>query len=109
MAFSNVGDSPGTAFTNQSAATTVGVLDGGAAHSYHSMIVTAGAGVSAGVVNLELSNDNVNWFAPASNTTTTSAPGVTAVSVGPIPAQFLRARISTGITGGTVSAVLATA
>jgi hypothetical protein len=54
------------------------------AHAYHTLSVVAGSGVTAGVVALQLSNDGVNWWQPGSATTTLTAAGTTAVSVGPI-------------------------
>lgn len=110
MAFSNVGVPPYQALSGASAANAQGVLDNGIARAYHTLTVTSGTGVSAGVVAIELSQDNVNWYAPASNSVTTSAAStVYSVTVGPLPFEFVRARISTGITGGTVSAYLASA
>ena len=110
MALSNVGFPAQQVLLNQSAINAVGSFDFGAAHNYHSLFVVAGAGVSAGVANIELSQDNVNWFAPATNTTgAMAAPGVYSVTVGPLPFEFVRARISTAITGGTVTAYIASA
>ena len=110
MAFSNIGSPPSQAFNAQSAANAAGVLDNGIARAYHSLTVLSGTGVSAGVVSLEVSQDGTNWFAPATNTVTTSAASTLySVTVGPLPFQFVRARISTGITGGTVSAWVASA
>ena len=110
MANSNVGVPPTHAIVALSAAQSAGNLDGGVAHNYHSLTVLSGTGVSAGVVALELSNDGQNWFAPGTNTVTTSAAStVYSVTVGPLPFQFARARISTVITGGTVDAWIASA
>ena|ERR1700690_1590194 len=108
---SNVGVPPIVALSGASATSAAGVvLDGGEAHAYHTLVVTSSGGVSGGVVALELSHDNVNWFAPASNIVTTAgASTVYGVTVGPVAAQFARARISTVITGGTVTATLASA
>lgn len=109
MALANVGFPAQQAFAAQSAVTAVGSFDFGAAHNYHSLFVVAGTGCTGGVVAIELSNDNTNWFAPATNTVTTSAPGVFSVTVGPLPFEFVRARISTLISGGTVTAYIASA
>ena len=105
----NVGLAPQQVITSQSAINTAGGIDGGTARQYHSLFVVAGTGVSAGVVAIELSQDNVNWFAPATNTVTVAAPGVQALTVGPFPFEFARARISTAITGGTITAYVASA
>lgn len=88
----------------QSAINTTGKYDGNVAHLYHTLTVLAGTGVSAGVVAILVSPDGQNWYAPSSNSVTTSAAGVSSVTVGPIAAQFAQAKITTGITGGTVSA-----
>jgi hypothetical protein len=110
MAFSNIGNPPQLAFAAQSAINSAGVLDNGIARAYHTLVVQSGASVSAGVVAIELSNDGTNWYAPASNSVTTSAQNTTySVTVGPLAFEYVRARISTAITGGTVTATLASA
>lgn len=110
MALANVGFPAQLVITAAAAINTAGSFDFGAAHNYHSLFVVAGTGVSAGIVAIELSNDNTNWFAPTSNTTgAMGAPGVYSVTVGPLPFEFARARISTAITGGTITAYIATA
>lgn len=82
------------------------VLDGGVLHTAPVLGVTAGAGVSAGVVLLEGSLDGTNWFSMgATNSVTTSAPGTTVVQSSNT-ARFLRARITTPIVGGTVTALV---
>lgn len=107
MASSNVGVAPQTVLSAVSTGT--GSFDFDVAHTTHSMVVTSGAGVSAGVVNLELSHDGTNWYAPGSNTvSTTAANTVYGVTV-TFPARFVRARVSTSITGGTVTASVASA
>jgi len=111
MANSNVGVPPQKSLFGQSGLNAQGpVLDGGDAHSYHSLIVLTSAGVSAGTVVIELSNDNVNWWGPASNSVTTNAAStVFGVAVGPFPAQYVRSRISLAITGGSVTSWIASA
>jgi hypothetical protein len=107
---SNEGCPAAHVITTGTTINTAGYFDGGVAHQYHSLFVVSGAGVSAGVVAIEVSNDNVNWLAPATNTVTTSAASTAySVTVGPLPFQFVRARISTAITGGSVDAYLASA
>lgn len=111
MAFSTLGKEPFVSFTNQSALNTFGTpIDNVVARNYHSLFVMTGAGVSAGVVAIQLSNDGVNWVSPASNTVTTNAASTPfTVTVGPSPFQYARAAITTVITGGTVTATVASA
>ena len=110
MANSNVGVPPLHSITASGTAAAGTVLDGGVAHAYHSLFVVTSAGVTAGTVVIEVSNDNQNWFTPASNSvSTTAASTAYSVTVGPLPFQFARARVSVGITGGTVDAWVASA
>lgn len=88
---------------------TGSVLDNGAARAFHGIIVVTSAGVSAGTVVLEVSHDNVNWFTTAASVSTTSANAVLSATVVNFPAQYVRARVSVGITGGTVTATVASA
>jgi len=95
--------------TAQSALNAAGTVDYSGVSRTHTLTVVAGAGVSAGVVSLELSQDGVNWVAETGNTITTAAPGAQSVTlVDKVYAQA-RARISTVITGGTVDAWIARA
>lgn len=86
----------------------------GSAKSF-SIQVVGSAGISAGAVSLEVSNDNTNWTnaayvtGPASSSTFTGAAATVAASAivvfqGPILFRYLRLRISTAFVGGTVSA-----
>jgi hypothetical protein len=82
--------------------------------------ILASAGVSAGAITLEISEDNVNWFAPAtasivSLSAVTAANPYTLVAstnalfgIGPtgIAVRYARARISTTVVGGTVSTII---
>lgn len=106
---SNVGIAAAHVLTAQTTANVTGVLDEGVAHNYHTLTAIGNTGVTGGVVALELSNDNVNWFPPSSNTVTFTAAGLMSVTVGPLPYQFARARISTVMAGGTVDAYIAAA
>lgn len=106
---SNVGVPALHVLAAQTVAQTAGEFDGGVAHNYHTLTAIGNTGVTGGVVALELSNDNANWFAPSTNTVTFTAAGVMSVTVGPLPYQFARARISTVMAGGTVDAYIAAA
>jgi hypothetical protein len=104
------GGVPQQSLLNQSATTAVGgVLDNGAARANHSLFVVSGAGVSAGVVTLQGSNDGVNWFSTAATVTTAAASSTFAVGLTAFPFQFVRAAITTIITGGTITATVASA
>lgn len=89
--------------TAQSATGAGVVADFGAAKQQITLAITASAGVSAGAVALEVSQDNVNWF--RSTPATQSAPGVTQVNQGGAW-RYARGNVTTIITGGTVSATL---
>lgn len=67
--------------------------------------VVAGTGVASGAVQLEGSLDGVNWY-PIGAPVTTGAPGVFPLPAAspPVPARYVRARISTVVVGGVVSA-----
>lgn len=92
-----------TTLTAQSATGAGTVADFGSAKQHVTIAVTAGAGVSAGVVSLEVSQDNTNWFATAGGALT--APGVTSTTVTGAW-RYARGNVTTTITGGTVSATL---
>lgn len=79
------------------------VADFGSAKQQVTMAITAGAGVTAGAVALEVSHDATNWFrvSPVSQT----APGVTQATVQGAW-RYGRANVTTTITGGTISATL---
>lgn len=79
------------------------VADFGSARQQISLAITAGAGVSAGAVALEVSQDNTNWF--RATPVTQSAPGVTQVTQAGAW-RYARGNVTTAITGGTVSATL---
>lgn len=102
--------SPYLSLDTVSANNTVGAtLDNVQAHPQHSLFVVSSAGVSAGVVTLQVSNDGVNWFSTASTVTTNAASTAFVATLANSPFQFVRAKITTGITGGTVSAYVASA
>jgi hypothetical protein len=73
------------------------------------MVVLASAGVTAGVIRLQGSLDNVNWANIDSAGITVSAAGVTAEGVAATPMLFIRANVTTAITGGTVTVLVASA
>lgn len=94
------------ATTTLSAVSSTGagtVVDFGTAHEQISLAITASAGVSAGAVALEVSQDNTNWF--RGTPVTQSAPGVTQANQSGAW-RYARGNVTTAITGGTVSATL---
>lgn len=89
--------------TAQSATGAGTVADFGSAKQVLTIAVTASAGVSAGVVAIEVSQDNTNWF--RTNGSALTAPGVTSTTVNGAW-RYARGNVTTTITGGTVSATL---
>lgn len=105
-----VGAPPYQSLNAQSATTaTPNVLDNTFAKAQHSLFVVSSAGVSAGVVTLQGSNDNVNWFSTTATCTTNAASSAFAANLANFPFQYVRAAITTTITGGTVTAYVASA
>lgn len=100
---------PQTSLTGVSAIGAGSVLDNGSPRANHTLQVVTSAGVSAGVVALQGSNDGQNWFTTTASITTNAASSVFAAFLTGMPFQYVRANVSTGITGGTVSAVIASA
>lgn len=80
------------------------VLDGLAVRANAVMSVTTSAGVTAGAVQLQGSLDKTNWFNLGSAVSTTAANTTTQVVVSNAYARYVRAAVTTGVTGGTVSA-----
>jgi hypothetical protein len=103
-------DEEALSLTNQSAAGPGTIVDQGLIGSSHTMVVTSGAGVTAGSVQFKGSLDSVNWFnlgaAVSTNAANTTFPPVV---ISGQPVRYLRADIATVITGGTVSAMCASA
>lgn len=88
-------------------ATVPAVLDNGVSKAWHSMAVNVSAGVASGAVTLELSHDGSIWFTSGSPPTLTASTVQTQTINA--PAQFVRARISTVVSGGTVGVSIASA
>ena len=88
----------------QSATGAGTVADFGSGKQNITIAVTASAGVSAGAVALEASQDNTNWFRVTPGLTQ-SAPGVTSATITGAW-RYARGNVTTTITGGTVSATL---
>jgi len=82
------------------------VLDGGAAHTNHCMVVTTGSVAStAGTVILEGSHDNTNWvqlgtFSPTAANTSTAVSATGAY-------RYIRSRVTVALSGGTIQTTVA--
>jgi hypothetical protein len=107
---------PVLSITTQSALNTVGVaLDNQGVRNNHCVVVTANGTVSGGTVQLQGSQDNVNWVnllaGSGQNAIATPATGTTVLGTANLtPFRFLRAFIATAITGGgTITAYVASA
>lgn len=83
-------------------------VDLGVPRSNHSLAILGSAGITAGAVKLEGSLDNKNWFQLVAPVTAVVS-AVAAGSVADFPARYVRANISTAITGGTVGVLVASA
>jgi hypothetical protein len=99
-----------TSLSGVSAEGAGAVLNGAACRSNHCLVVVAGSGVSAGAIGLQGSLDGINFFDfPSASITTDTASTTSYISVANSPAQYLRAAVTTAITGGTISALVASA
>jgi hypothetical protein len=78
-------------------------LDNSSVLANHTLVTISSAGISAGAVQLQGSLDNLNW-ANLGTPITLTASTVQTVSVTGAPFRFVRANVSTNVTGGTVSA-----
>ena len=81
------------------------VLDNSTPKSNHTLVAVASAGVTAGTVQLQASLDNVNFI--TIGTLNLTAAGPVSVSVANSPFRYIRAAITTAITGGTVQGQVA--
>jgi hypothetical protein len=79
-------------------------LDGLVSRANASATVTTSAGVSAGSVVLEGSLDGANFVTLGSAISTTAATTTYTVAATNVFMRFVRARVATAITGGTISA-----
>jgi hypothetical protein len=94
-----------SATTLSAVATGTGsTVDLGCARANVTLVMTTSAGVSAGAVALELSQDNVNFFRRTAVTTATATTVFQDSAVGAW--RYARGVVTTNITGGTVSASL---
>ena len=107
VAIYSLGIAPVVSLSGVSATSaTPTVLDGLATRQIATMIVTTSSGVSAGSVQLQISNDGTNWLNAGSAVTTSAASTSTQVTVSSAYARYARAIVASTITGGTISATI---
>lgn len=94
---------PGTSATGRGS-----VLDNQGVRNNHNLVVTSSAGVSGGIVALQGSQDNVNWVTLVSTSALGASATVTVVT-SLTPFRYICANITTIISGGTVTAYIASA
>lgn len=97
--------SPTTSLNAQSTVQNGTVLDDGGMREHHTITLISGAGVSSGTVIFQTSMDNTNWFNAVTFSTTTASVVASADVVGAF--RYSRAAITVAITGGTVTALIA--
>jgi hypothetical protein len=102
------GLAPVVSLSGKSATSSVpAVLNGTAVRNAAIMVVQTSAGVSGGSVVFEGSLDNASWFAIGSAVTTSSASTVYTVVETGVYARYVRSRIATTVSGGTVTSTVA--
>jgi hypothetical protein len=104
VASHTMGYPPLASLTAVSATGAGTALDGLVVRANAVATVTTSTGVSAGSVVLEGSLDGVNYVTLGSAVTTSAASTTSTVVATNAFVRFVRARVATAITGGTVSA-----
>lgn len=99
----SVGMEPAVSLSAVSAVGAGTALDGAVVRSAAVLSVTTSAGVTAGAVQLQGSLDGTNWFSLGSAQSTTTASATTQTVVSSAYACYVRAAVTTAITGGTVT------
>lgn len=106
------GQNASTSLPSGSAAVATGnVADFGAIYLNTVAVINATAALTAGAIETEGSLDGVNWYplrASIAAATDFTGAGVKVYNQS-VPCRFMRSRISTLITGGTVSAMIGAA
>ncbi|WP_142393872.1 hypothetical protein [Mycobacterium kansasii] len=100
------GIAPLVSLSNVSATGAGAALDGLVIRTTAVMVVTSSAGVSAGAVQAQTSLDGVNWANAGSSVSTSTASTVFAPVVVTGAFRYVRANVTTAITGGTISATV---
>jgi hypothetical protein len=101
-----VSEQPIVSVLNGSAIANGLALDNKSCRQTHTIVAVTSAGVSAGGVQLQGSLDGVSWYPIGAALPTAAASTVFQQSTASIPARFVRATISTAITGGTVTCTI---
>lgn len=96
----------GAAQLSLAAGSTTGAgtqLDNNGCAANHTIVTISSAGIASGAVQLQGSLDNVNW-ANLGTPLTLVASTIQSQSVTGSPFSFVRANVSTTVSGGTVAA-----
>lgn len=93
-----------TTLTAQSATGAGATVDFGSGKQQITLAITTSAGVTAGAVALEMSQDNTNWFRVTA--VTTNAANTVFESTANKSFRYARGNVTTAIAGGTVGATL---
>lgn len=109
IAVYSLGLARATSLTGVSAVQNGTALDGLTVRQNAVVTVTTTSGVSAGDVQLQGTLDVTNWFNLGSAVSTTAASTTTQVVATGAYARFVRAAITTAITGGQISATVGVA
>lgn len=103
VAVYSLGLAPAVSLSAVSAVGAGTALDGLTVRSSAVIAVTTSSGVSAGDVQLEGSLDGANWYALGSAVSTSTASSTSATVVTDSLFRYVRAAVTTAITGGTVT------
>lgn len=101
----NITQQPVVSLAGASALANGAALDNGVPRAQHTLVVVTSAGVTGGVVALQGSQDGIN-YATLGSVTTNAAAAVFTVS-NAAAMRYIRAAVTTAITGGTVNATVA--
>lgn len=105
IAVYSLGLAPAVSITGVSAVQSGTALDGLTVRQNAVLTVTTTAGVSAGTVVLQASNDGTNFYAVSdASVSTTAASTTSSVVATNVFARHFRAAITTAVTDGTVTA-----
>lgn len=100
---------PVTSINNGAAIANGAALDNKSCRANHTLAALSSAGVTGGTMQLQGSLDGANWFNIGAALNINAAATVFQVSAGATPARFIRAQITAGIVGGTVTALVGSA
>ncbi len=92
-----------TTINNQTGAITGTTVDFGSAKSNFSLMIRPGAGVSGGVIDLQVSQDGTNWVKVGNSSSALAATTNQALSASGLAFRYARAVSSTNVAGGNVT------